>query len=56
MTMIVITHEMGFARRVSHRIVFMDEGQVIEEGGPDSFFDAPKFDRTRQFLSKILSH
>ena len=56
MTMIVITHEMGFARRVSHRIVFMDEGQIIEEGGPDSFFDAPKFDRTRQFLSKILSH
>ena len=56
MTMIVVTHEMGFARRVSHRIVFMDEGQIIEEGGPDSFFDAPKFDRTRQFLSKILSH
>jgi len=56
MTMIVVTHEMGFARRVSHRIVFMDEGQVIEEGDPDSFFAAPKFDRTRQFLSKILSH
>ena len=56
MTMIVVTHEMGFAKRVAHRIVFMDEGQVIEEGGPESFFDAPKFDRTRQFLSKILSH
>ena len=56
MTMIVVTHEMGFARRVSHRIVFMDEGQIIEEGGPESFFAAPKFDRTRQFLSKILSH
>ena len=56
MTMIVVTHEMGFARRVSHRVVFMDEGQIIEEGGPESFFAAPKFDRTRQFLSKILSH
>ncbi len=56
MTMIVVTHEMGFARRVSHRIVFMDEGQIVEEGDPDSFFAAPKSDRTRQFLSKILSH
>jgi polar amino acid transport system ATP-binding protein len=56
MTMIVVTHEMGFARRVSHRVVFMDEGQIIEEGGPDSFFAAPKSERTRQFLSKILSH
>jgi len=56
MTMIVVTHEMGFARRVSHRVVFMDEGQIIEEGSPESFFAAPKSDRTRQFLSKILSH
>ena len=56
MTMIVVTHEMGFAKRVSHRIIFMDEGQIIEEGSPESFFAAPKFDRTRQFLSKILSH
>jgi polar amino acid transport system ATP-binding protein len=56
MTMIVVTHEMGFARRVSHRVVFMDEGQIIEEGDPASFFAAPKSDRTRQFLSKILSH
>ena len=56
MTMIVVTHEMGFARRVAHRVVFMDEGQVIEEGDPESFLAAPKSDRTRQFVSKILSH
>ncbi|MBI3001298.1 MAG: amino acid ABC transporter ATP-binding protein [Deltaproteobacteria bacterium] len=56
MTMVVVTHEMGFARRVAHRLVFMDEGQVIEDGSPDSFFTAPKSERTRQFLSKILSH
>jgi ABC-type polar amino acid transport system ATPase subunit len=56
MTMMVITHEMGFARRVSHRIVFMDEGQVIEEGSPENFFEAPSSPRTKQFLSKILSH
>ena len=56
MTMIVITHEMGFARRVAHRVVFMDEGQVIEEATPETFFAAPRFDRTKQFLSKILSH
>jgi polar amino acid transport system ATP-binding protein len=56
MTMIVVTHEMGFARRVSHRIVFMDEGQVIEEGSPETFFETPSSPRTKQFLSKILSH
>jgi polar amino acid transport system ATP-binding protein len=56
MTMVVVTHEMGFARRVSHRIVFMDEGQVVEEGTPETFFAAPKSDRTKLFLSKILSH
>jgi polar amino acid transport system ATP-binding protein len=56
MTMIVVTHEMGFARRVAHRVVFMDEGQVIEEATPETFFAAPRFDRTKQFLSKILSH
>jgi polar amino acid transport system ATP-binding protein len=56
MTMMVVTHEMGFARRVAHRVVFMDEGQVVEEGDPKSFFAAPKSERTRQFLSKILSH
>jgi ABC-type polar amino acid transport system ATPase subunit len=56
MTMMVVTHEMGFARRVAHRVVFMDEGLVVEENDPQSFFAAPKSDRSRQFLSKILSH
>jgi polar amino acid transport system ATP-binding protein len=56
MTMIVVTHEMGFARRVAHRIVFMDEGQVVEEGTPQTFFESPESPRTQQFLSKILSH
>jgi ABC-type polar amino acid transport system ATPase subunit len=56
MTMVVVTHEMGFAKRVSHRIVFMDEGQVVEEGKPETFFVAPRSDRTKLFLSKILSH
>ncbi len=56
MTMIVVTHEMGFAKKVSHRIIFMDEGQVIEEGTPETFFAQPKSERTRTFLSKILVH
>ena len=56
MTMMCVTHEMGFARRVAHRVVFMDEGQVIEEATPEAFFTAPKSDRGRQFLSKILTH
>ena len=56
MTMMVVTHEMGFARRVAHRVVFMDEGQVIEQGEPERFFAAPESERGRQFLSKILSH
>jgi ABC-type polar amino acid transport system ATPase subunit len=56
MTMMVVTHEMGFARRVAHRVIFMDGGQIIEEGDPQTFFASPKSDRTRLFLSKILSH
>jgi ABC-type polar amino acid transport system ATPase subunit len=56
MTMIVVTHEMGFAKKVSHRIIFMDEGRVIEEGTPETFFAQPKNERTRIFLSKILVH
>jgi ABC-type polar amino acid transport system ATPase subunit len=56
MTMMVVSHEMGFARRVAHRVAFMDEGQIIEENSPEAFFAAPKSERTRQFLSKILSH
>ena len=54
MTMVVVTHEMGFARKVAHRIIFMDKGRIIEEGGGSDFFDHPKNERTRQFLSRIL--
>jgi ABC-type polar amino acid transport system ATPase subunit len=56
MTMMCVTHEMGFARRVAHRVVFMDEGQVVEQAAPEAFFTAPTSDRGRQFLSKILTH
>jgi polar amino acid transport system ATP-binding protein len=56
MTMAVVTHEMGFARKVAHRVVFMDEGRVVEEAAPDAFFDRPQHERTRQFLSKVLAH
>jgi polar amino acid transport system ATP-binding protein len=56
MTMVVVTHEMGFARRVADRIVFMDEGRLVEEGVPDVFFTRPQSERTRQFLSRILVH
>lgn len=54
MTMIVVTHEVGFAREVADRVVMMDDGRVIEEGTPESFFGAPREERTKQFLSKIL--
>jgi polar amino acid transport system ATP-binding protein len=53
-TMIVVTHEMGFARKAANRVVMMDEGLIIEEGTPEHFFEAPRHARTRQFLSKIL--
>ena len=56
MTMIVVTHEMGFAKKVSNRIIFMDEGLIIEEGPPDTFFAHPKSERTKAFLSTILTH
>jgi ABC-type polar amino acid transport system ATPase subunit len=56
MTMMVVTHEMGFARRVAHRVVFMDAGRVVEEAAPQAFFAAPKSERAKEFLSKILSH
>jgi polar amino acid transport system ATP-binding protein len=56
MTMVVVTHEMGFARRVAHRIVFMDQGEIIEANEPEKFFAAAESPRARQFLSKILSH
>lgn len=56
MTMIVVTHEMGFAREVADRVVFMDGGQVVEVGPPTTFFSNPREERTRRFISKILSH
>ena len=55
MTMMVVTHEMGFAREVSHRVVFMDHGTVLEEAAPEDFFRNPKTDRAKQFLKQILS-
>ena len=54
MTMLVVTHEMGFAREVADRVIFMDDGQIIEVGTPEHFFHAPQHDRTKLFLSKIL--
>ncbi|MGE4219373.1 MAG: amino acid ABC transporter ATP-binding protein [Alphaproteobacteria bacterium] len=56
MTMLVVTHEMGFARTVAHRVIFMDEGQIIEQNDPESFFANPQSERTKLFLSQILSH
>jgi len=56
MTMLVVTHEMGFARKVANRIIFMDEGQIVEENEPQVFFKNPKNDRTKLFLSQILDH
>ncbi|MDQ2984113.1 MAG: amino acid ABC transporter ATP-binding protein [Actinomycetota bacterium] len=54
MTMIVVTHEMGFAREAADRVVMMDDGRIIEEGTPEHFFESPDHERTKQFLSKIL--
>ena len=54
MTMMVVTHEMGFARRVADRVVFMDEGRIVEDGPAAAFFDAPRTDRAREFLARIL--
>ncbi|MFC5522470.1 amino acid ABC transporter ATP-binding protein [Polaromonas jejuensis] len=56
MTMLCVTHEMGFARAVADRVIFMDEGQIVEENTPEAFFAAPRTDRGRDFLSKILGH
>ena len=53
-TMICVTHEMGFARQVADRVIFMDDGQIIEEGTPEHFFENPEHERTKAFLSKIL--
>ena len=54
MTMLCVTHEMGFARQVADRIIFMDRGEIVEMGPPDTFFDNPRHERTRQFLGQIL--
>lgn len=54
MTMVVVTHEMGFAREVGDRVIFMDGGVVVEEGEPNSIFDSPQEERTREFLDKVL--
>lgn len=56
MTMIVVTHEMGFARRAADRVVFMADGQILEEGSPETFFTSPQTDRAKDFLAKILHH
>lgn len=56
MTMICVTHEMGFARRVADRVIFMDEGQIVEQNKPEAFFNNPQSDRTKLFLSQILGH
>ena len=56
MTMVVVTHEMGFARRAADRVVFMDHGQIVEQATPEQFFAHPESDRAKDFLSKILSH
>ena len=56
MTMIVVTHEMAFARHVAHRVVFMDQGRIVEDRSTADFFGAPHTDRARDFLSKILRH
>ena len=54
MTMVVVTHEMGFARRVADRVLFMDEGRIIEEGAPEELFERPATERTKRFLAKVL--
>ncbi|MFV0127007.1 amino acid ABC transporter ATP-binding protein [Streptomyces sp. HMX112] len=56
MTMVVVTHEMGFARSAAHRVVFMADGRIVEERTPEEFFTSPRSDRARDFLSKILKH
>ena len=56
MTMVVVTHEMGFAREVADRVIFMDDGNLVEQNSPEEFFNNPQNRRTKDFLSKILSH
>ncbi len=56
MTMVVVTHEMGFARTAAHRVIFMSDGRIVEENTPDQFFDHPQSDRAKDFLGKVLQH
>ena len=56
MTMLVVTHEMGFARQVANRVIFMDQGQIVEQNEPEPFFNKPQSDRTKLFISQILGH
>ncbi len=56
MTMMVVTHEMGFARKVAHRVIFMDQGRIVEDATKDDFFGTPRSERAQQFLAKILQH
>jgi glutamate transport system ATP-binding protein len=56
MTMVVVTHEMGFAREAANRVVFMADGQIVEENTPETFFTQPRSDRAKDFLGKILKH
>ena len=56
MTMLCVTHEMGFAKAVADRVIFMDQGQIVEQNSPHEFFDNPRNDRTREFLAKIIDH
>jgi len=56
MTMMCVTHEMGFARKVAHRVIFMDRGEIVEDATKDDFFGTPRSERAQQFLSKILHH
>lgn len=56
MTMMIVTHEMGFAREVSDRVIYVDQGRITESGRPQEFFDNPRNERTRAFLSRVLKH
>ena len=56
MTMVCVTHEMGFARRVADRVIFMDHGRIVEDRATEAFFDAPHSERAQQFLARILRH
>ena len=56
MTMLCVTHEMGFAKSVAHRVIFMDRGEIVEQNTPEAFFTDPKSERTRSFLGQILAH